>query len=95
MRADSHYCCPEVLDLCRAEGLHYILGVAPTSTLRKHVVALEVSTKARYEAAPKDGKARRYKEFYDGAAIGAASSASSPASRLARTGRTPASSSPI
>ena len=24
--------------------------------------------KARYEAAPKDGKARRYKEFYDGAA---------------------------
>jgi hypothetical protein len=68
VRADSHYCCPEVLDLCRAEGLHYILGVAPTSTLRKHVVALEVSTKARYEAAPKDGKARRYKEFYDGAA---------------------------
>lgn len=68
LRADSHYCCPEVLDFCRAERLDYILGVAPTTTLRKHVVALEVSTKARYEAAPKDGKARRYKEFYDGAA---------------------------
>ena len=68
LRADSHYCCPEVLDFCRAERLDYILGVAPTTTLRKHVVALEASTKARYEAAPKDGKARRYKEFYDGAA---------------------------
>lgn len=68
LRADSHYCCPEVLDFCRAERLDYILGVAPTTTLRKHVVALEVSTKARYEATPKDGKARRYKEFYDGAA---------------------------
>ena len=68
LRADSHYCCPEVLDFCRAERLDYILGVAPTTTLRKHVVALEASTKARYEAAPKDGKVRRYKEFYDGAA---------------------------
>jgi hypothetical protein len=68
LRADSHYCCPEVLDFCRAERLDYVLGVAPTKTLRKHVTALEVSTKARYEAAPKDGKARRYKEFYDGAA---------------------------
>ena len=29
---------------------------------------LEASTKARFEAAPKDGKARRFKEFYDGAA---------------------------
>ena len=50
------------------QRLDYILGVAPTTTLRKHVVALEASTKARFEAAPKDGKARRYKEFYDGAA---------------------------
>ena len=68
LRADSHYCCPEVLDFCRAEGLDYILGVAPTTTLRRHVVTLEASTKARYEASPKDGKARRYKDFYDGAA---------------------------
>jgi hypothetical protein len=68
LRADSHYCCPEVLDFCRVNGLDYILGVAPTTTLRKHVPALEASTKARYEAAPKQGKVRRYKEFYDGAA---------------------------
>jgi Transposase DDE domain group 1 len=68
LRADSHYCCPEVLDFCRVNGLEYILGVAPTTTLRKHVAALEASTKARYAAAPKQGKARRYKEFYDGAA---------------------------
>src|ERR1022692_4151031 len=56
LRADSHYCCPEVLDFCRAKGLDYILGVAPTTTLRKHVPALEASTKPRYEAAPKQGK---------------------------------------
>jgi hypothetical protein len=68
LRADSHYCSPEVLDWCRANGIDYILGVAPTATLRGHVAELEASTKARFEAAPKDGKARRFKEFYDGAA---------------------------
>jgi hypothetical protein len=64
--ADSHYCCPEVLDWCRANGLDYILGVAPTTTLRRHIEGLEASTKARFEAAPKDGKLRRFKEFFDG-----------------------------
>jgi hypothetical protein len=68
LRGDSHYCAPEVLDFCRANGLDYILGVAPTTTLRRHIQVLEASTKARYEAAPKQGKARRFKEFYDGAA---------------------------
>jgi hypothetical protein len=68
LRADSHYCCPEVLDWCRANGLDYILGVAPTTTLRRHIEGLEASTKARFEAAPKQGKARRFKEFFDGAA---------------------------
>ena len=46
LRADSHYCGPEVLDWCRASGLHYILGIAPTTTLRRHVEGLEASTKA-------------------------------------------------
>jgi hypothetical protein len=41
---------PEVLDFCRANGIDYILGVAPTSTLRRHVETLEASTKARSEA---------------------------------------------
>jgi hypothetical protein len=68
LRGDSHYCCPEVLDWCRANGLDYILGVAPTPTLRRHIKELEASTKARFEAAPKEGKARRFKEFFDGAA---------------------------
>jgi hypothetical protein len=67
LRGDSHYCCPEVLDWCRANRVDYILGVAPTSTLRRHIDALEASTMARYETAPKDGKIRRFKEFYDGA----------------------------
>ena len=48
-------------------GLDYILGVAPTTTLRRHVETLEASVKARFEAAPRDGKLRRFKEFFDGA----------------------------
>ena len=68
LRADSHYCSPEVLDFCRAERLDFILGVAPTSTLRRHVEALEQSTAARQVATPDAGKRRRYKEFLDGAA---------------------------
>ena len=67
LRGDSHYCGPEVLDWCRANGLDYILGVAPTTTLRRHVEGLEASTKARFEAASRDGKLRRFKEFFDGA----------------------------
>jgi hypothetical protein len=55
LRADSHYCCPEVLDFCRVNGLNYILGVAPTTTLRRRIGVLESNVKARYEAAPKDG----------------------------------------
>jgi hypothetical protein len=68
IRADSHYCCPEVIDFCRANGLDFILGAAPTKTLRRHVEALEASAKASFEAGPKKAKVRRFKEFYDGAA---------------------------
>ena len=59
LRADSHYCGPEVLDWCRANGVDFIFGVAPTSTLRRHVERLEVSTMTRYAAAPHAGKVRR------------------------------------
>ena len=68
LRADSHYCGPEVLAWCRANGVDFIFGVAPTSTLRRHVERLEASTLARYATAPQAGKVRRYMEFYDGAA---------------------------
>ena len=68
IRADSHYCCPEVIDFCRANGLDFILGAAPTTTLRRHVEALEASAKVRFEAGAKKAKVRRFKEFYDGAA---------------------------
>jgi hypothetical protein len=67
LRADSHYCTPEVLRYCRAQRLGYTLGVAPTTTLRKHIITLEQSTASRAGAA--DGKKlRRFKEFHDGAA---------------------------
>ena len=68
IRGDSHYCCPEVIDFCRANGLDFIFGVAPSATLRRHVETLEVSTKARFEAGAQTAKVRRFKEFYDGAA---------------------------
>ena len=68
LRADSHYCTPEVLRFCRAKRLDYTLGVAPTSTLRKHILALEQSTAARAAAIADGTKLRRFKEFYDGAA---------------------------
>ena len=56
LRADSHYCRPEVLDWCRANRLDYALGVAPSATLRRHVETLEASAKARFEAAPERGQ---------------------------------------
>jgi len=68
LRADSHYCGPGVLDWCRANKIDYILGVAPTTTLRRHVEALETSTKAQFDATPGQDKLRRFKSFYDGAA---------------------------
>ena len=67
LRADGHYTCPEVLDWCEAEGLDYVLGLASTTTLRRHITALEASTEARFKAAPGGDKVRRFKEFYDGA----------------------------
>src|ERR1700681_1851561 len=64
LRGDSHYCTPEVLRLCRVNRLDFILGVAPTSTLRKHIAGLEQSTAARRPASNGE-KLRRFKEFYD------------------------------
>ena len=64
VRADSHYACPEVLDWCEANGLDYVLGLAPTRTLKRHVTGLAESTSGRFKAAPAAGKVRRFKEFY-------------------------------
>ena len=68
LRGDSHYCTPEVLRFCRARALDYTLGVAPTSTLREHILSLEESTNARAVGITDGSKLRRFKEFHDGAA---------------------------
>jgi len=68
LRADSHYCTPEVLRFCRARRLDYTLGVAPTTTLRKHILKLEESTAARATANADSKKLRRFKDFHDAAA---------------------------
>jgi hypothetical protein len=67
LRGDSHYCTPETIDFCRANGLDFVFGVAPTSTLRAHILGLEARATAMFEAAPENGKVRRFKEFLDGA----------------------------
>src|SRR3954470_2506765 len=67
LRGDSHYCTPEVLGFCRANQVDFVLGVATTSTLRRHITALEQSTAKRFAAAGGRDKVRRFKDFYDGA----------------------------
>ena len=67
LRGDSHYCGPHVLDWCRANSIDYILGVAPTTTLRRHILDVEARTKVLFDAAPGQDKTRRFKSFYDGA----------------------------
>ncbi|MER9451622.1 transposase [Mesorhizobium sp. M0254] len=52
---------------CRANDVDFILGVAPTTTFRKHVMKLEANTLARFETSSKTNKVRRFKEFLDGA----------------------------
>jgi Transposase DDE domain group 1 len=67
LRGDSHYCAPEVLRFCRANQVDFVLGVATTPTLRRHVIGLEQSTAKRVTAAGGRDKVRRFKQFYDGA----------------------------
>ena len=68
LRADSHYCGPEVLDWCRANGLDYILGIAPTANIAPPCRRSRSQHEGeKFEAAPRDGKLRRFMEFFDGA----------------------------
>ena len=66
LRADSHYCTPEILRFCSVRKLDYVLGVAPTTTLRKHITGLEESTAARLDKSSGE-KLRRFRAFYDSA----------------------------
>ena len=55
IRADSHYCAPEVLQFCRAARIDFVLGVATTTTmLRRHVDALQARTASRSPARPRE-----------------------------------------
>lgn len=62
LRADSHYCTPDVLDLCDRLGLRYVLGLSKNDRLAEHVLPLEASTAARYARQPGQ-KLRRFKTF--------------------------------
>ena len=67
LRGDSHYCAPEVLDLCRAQGVDFILGLASNTRFRRRTATLEQSTIGRLDQ-NSDTKVRRFKEFHDAAA---------------------------
>ncbi len=67
IRADSHYTSPLVIDWCRANGVDFILGVAPTTTLRRHVGNVEADGLRRFETSAKPDNVRRFTEFLDGA----------------------------
>ena len=56
IRADGHYCSPLVIDWCRANDVDFILGLAPTTTLRKHVADLETSTNGSLRSVGEDGQ---------------------------------------
>lgn len=62
LRADSHYCTPEVLDLCDRVGLRYIFGLSKNGRLAQNISALEASTAARYTRTLGQ-KLRRFKTF--------------------------------
>jgi len=55
LRADSHYCCPEVLDWCRANRIDYILGVAPTGD----IATPRGGTRSQHESALRGRPERR------------------------------------
>jgi hypothetical protein len=67
LRADSHYAGPQVFDWCRANRVDWVFGLAPNSTLSRHVAALEKSVAERFRAAPAHGTRRRFTQFYDAA----------------------------
>nr|WP_286131784.1 transposase [Roseobacter sp. AzwK-3b] len=62
LRADSHYCTPEVLDLCERLGLRYVFGLSKNGRLAQNISALEVSPAARY-IRTLGQKLRRFKSF--------------------------------
>ncbi len=100
LRADSHYCCPEVLDWCRANGLGLHPGrradhdIAPPC--RGHRGQHEDALRGRAEGgrqAPPLASSAASRSSSMGPKAGAGSSGSSHASKSARKGLTRASSS--
>ena len=95
LRGDSHYCAPEVLRFCRNTRVDWVLGVATTSTLRRHITGW---SRARRNASlppalSRSAVASRNSTMVPG--VGTASSGSSPASRPGPKGWIHASSPPV
>ena len=56
IRGDSHFSVPEVHDLCRAEGLHFVLGQSPNSKLNALVAGTLAQAQALFDAAARQHK---------------------------------------
>ena len=67
VRADRHSGVPEVIDLCRAMDVRFILGAPTSARMRRHTAGLEAQVAARYAARPRTDKMRRFTDVYDGA----------------------------
>src|SRR3954464_5033435 len=81
LRGDSHYCAPEVLRFCRDNQVDWVLGVATTPTLRRHVTGLEQSTAKRFAAPVAAIRSAASRNSMMAPGVGTASSASSLVSR--------------
>jgi Transposase DDE domain group 1 len=86
IRADSHYCCPEVIDFCRANGLDFILGVAPTTTLRRMSKRSRRAPKAVSRPGRRRPKCAGSRSLTTAPQVGAASNVLLHASKRAKRG---------
>jgi Transposase DDE domain group 1 len=62
LRGDGHYCAPEALDLCRAQGVDFVFGLPGNNVLRRRVATLETSSTTQAAAAG-GARVRRFKEL--------------------------------
>ena len=68
LRADSHYCGPKSSTGVEPTGSILSWALRRPRRCAGHVEGLEVQHEGAFRGRPEGGKARRFKEFYDGAA---------------------------
>ena len=67
LRGDSHYCTPETIDFCRANGLDFIFGVRRDLDVASTYPGPRGQSDGDVRGRAENGKVRRFKVFFDGA----------------------------